>query len=119
MAEERKEPVKVKPDVVTRLVKEAQLAWALFRDPRVSIWVKLLFVVGPIIYVLSPIDFLPASVCGLIGGLDDATAVYLGLLLLKEFSPKEVVAEIQQRFRGENPGNPAEGEVVEGVFREV
>ncbi len=100
------------------LIRQAQLAWRLFFDPRVP-WITKIIPPAALIYILSPIDIIPDLSLGL-GQLDDLAVLLLGIKLFIELAPAEVVrehlialgAKISEWTAGEEPP-VIEGEVVE------
>ena len=54
-------------------VDQIRLTWALLRDPRVPLWAKAIPAIG-ILYVLSPLDFIPDWV-PVVGMLDDVAVL--------------------------------------------
>ena len=97
MAKEGK-PVQVRPDDnggialwLQEMVRHARLAWRLFQDERVPVWTKLI-PPAALLYVLSPIDFIPDVMVGL-GQLDDIAVVLIGMKLFIELAPRDVVRE--------------------------
>jgi uncharacterized membrane protein YkvA (DUF1232 family) len=75
-------------DVVLRF----KLILKLMGDRRVNFFIKLL-PVGAIIYLISPLDFLPGAVLPFIGALDDAAVLWLGVTLFVSLCPEDVVRE--------------------------
>jgi uncharacterized membrane protein YkvA (DUF1232 family) len=73
------------------LIDQVRLTWALLRDPRVPIWAKAIPVVG-ILYVLSPLDFIP-DVLPILGQLDDLAIVLGGMRLFASMVPQDIVEE--------------------------
>lgn len=73
------------------LIRQVQLAWRLFFDPRVP-WLTKIIPPAALIYILSPIDILPDLTLGL-GQLDDLAVLLLGIKLFIELAPAEVVRE--------------------------
>lgn len=73
------------------LIKQFRLAWRLLWDSRVPLWTKLVPFVG-LIYILSPIDFIPDPILGL-GQLDDIGILLLGLRVFVELVPEEIVLQ--------------------------
>jgi len=73
------------------LVRQAQLAWRLFLDPRVP-WPSKIIPPAVLIYILSPIDIIPDPGLGL-GQLDDLAVLLLGIKLFIELAPAEIVRE--------------------------
>lgn len=74
----------------------ARLYWRLMRDRRVSIWPKALLVLG-VLYVVSPIDFIP-DFMPLIGEVDDLVMVLIVCKLFMYLCPREVVQEHVRRI---------------------
>ncbi len=96
-----------------------KLILRLMADPRVSLLLKLI-PVGSIAYL-----FIPDLV---IGPLDDAAVVWLGLTLFVELSPPEVVEEHTRTLRSMHEGSwtdppggkkPSADEVIEGEFHDL
>lgn len=71
------------------LVKQLKLVWLLFRDERVSLWTKSVLPLS-LLYIVSPIDFLPDFFLGL-GQLDDLGVILLGITLFVKLCPPELV----------------------------
>jgi uncharacterized membrane protein YkvA (DUF1232 family) len=94
------------------------LSWQLFWDKRVGLLPKLIPLFA-LIYVISPIDLLPALALGPLGVVDDATAVALMLALFAEVVPHDIVEEHIRRIRGgfqgtsTNDEDVIDGEVIE------
>lgn len=93
------------------VVDQIRLTWALMRDPRVPLWAKAIPVLG-IIYVLSPLDFIPDMLIGL-GQLDDLAIVLGGMRLFAAVVPADVVEE----HRAIIAGKPLE--IIQGVGHKV
>jgi uncharacterized membrane protein YkvA (DUF1232 family) len=75
----------------------ARLFWALFRDRRVSLWLKISAVSG-MIYFFSPLDVVPDYITG-IGLLDDIIMALLIMQSLVELAPRHVVNEHCERLK--------------------
>ena len=84
--------------MMDRLVMEAKLIWRLLLDGRVSLWTKLI-PAAAVLYVLSPVDFIPDVIIGL-GQLDDLGILLGGLRLFKSMVPAYIVEEHQQMIEG-------------------
>ena len=82
------------------IVDQVRLTWALIRDPRVPIWAKAIPVLA-LLYVLSPLDFIPDLVIGL-GQLDDLAIVLGGMRLFASVVPQDIV----EQHRAEIAGKP-------------
>jgi len=81
------------------LIRHARLAWRLWRDPRISLWLKAI-VPASVCYVILPLDFLPDLFLGL-GQLDDLAVIIFGVTLFIELCPSEVVREHMQSLMDE------------------
>lgn len=92
------------PGWLSEFVRNLRLAWRLMRDPGVAMWVRLI-PVAALAYILLPFDFLPDWIFGL-GQLDDLGIFLLGLKLLLDLSPPDIV----QRYVSEMTS-------VEGTYR--
>ncbi len=73
------------------LLRSGRLVWRLLRDSRTPLSSKLI-VVGTLLYVLSPFDLIP-DVIPVLGELDDAAALALGLDLFLRSVPAWLRAE--------------------------
>ena len=72
-----------------KLIKRDVLTlWFACRDPRTPWWFKLL-AFGIIAYALSPIDLIPDFI-PIIGLLDDAIIIPLGVMILLRLLPRDV-----------------------------
>lgn len=81
------------------------LGRALFGDPRVPVWAKLM-VVLIVLYLASPIDFLPDFI-PVVGFLDDILVVMAGVGLLLRAVPAEVVEEHLRHFEDRDQDDPS------------
>ena len=72
-----------------KLIKRDELTlWFACRDPRTPWWFKLL-AFGIVAYALSPIDLIPDFI-PIIGLLDDAIIIPLGVMVLLRLLPRDV-----------------------------
>lgn len=83
-------------NLLSEVIKEARLTWYLLTDRRVSPWVKMI-PLATLLYILSPIDFLPDPILGL-GQLDDLAALIMGVKLFIEMCPGEIVREYLEKM---------------------
>jgi uncharacterized membrane protein YkvA (DUF1232 family) len=81
------------------LIRQARLAWRLWRDPRVSLWLKAI-IPASVCYVFLPLDFLPDLFLGL-GQVDDLAVMIFGVMLFIELCPPEIVREHMQNLMDE------------------
>lgn len=82
------------------------LSWRLYRDPRVSNWLKRLPIVMALIYLVVPFDLIPDVFVG-VGQLDDLGVMglmALSLTWLPRFAPRDVVEEYRSDSRGQSAG---------------
>jgi len=68
-------------------------------DPRVAMWKKAIVIV-PLIYVISPFDFLPDFMLG-IGQLDDIGLVLAAMRFFESVVPETIVQEHRTNLSGE------------------
>jgi uncharacterized membrane protein YkvA (DUF1232 family) len=103
--------------ILGELVRNAQLAWRLLKDPRVPLPIKLIIpgVVG--VYLLSPIDFMP-DVLQLIGQIDDIAVLFGGVMLFIQMCPPDVVDEHRAALAGQVKAPQTDGHVGETVDAE-
>lgn len=87
-----------------RLRVEAHAVWLAVRDDRTPLFAKLIGVLVAA-YGLSPIDLIPDFV-PLLGYLDDAILVPIGILAVIALIPAEVMAECRARATAAQ-GRPA------------
>lgn len=83
------------PSLAHRIRTEAHAVWLAARDPRTPIAAKL---VGLLVaaYALSPIDLIPDFI-PVLGLVDDAVLIPLGLWLFERLIPAEQLAEHRAR----------------------
>jgi uncharacterized membrane protein YkvA (DUF1232 family) len=99
------------------LIKQLKLVWLLFRDERVSLWTKLVLPLS-LLYLVSPIDFLPDFFVGL-GQLDDLSVILLGMALFVKLCPPEIVNYyLNQLEYGEKPQKD-DSQTVDTTYRVV
>jgi len=128
MMNQDQHPVPVQPDDTSALLswwqdaaRQVRLAWRLFWDQRVPMWTKLI-PSAAMVYVLSPVDFIPAAVVPGLGQLDDLAVLLLGVKLFIELAPPDVMREHLRalgarvkEWRVEGEGDPSM--VIEGEYR--
>lgn len=93
-------------DILTRL----RLAVELFKDPRVSAWTKAIPVIS-LLYLISPLDLL-------IGPIDDAVILYVGMDFFIDLCPREVVSEHLARIQDKPLQSKKDEEVIDVDFKE-
>ncbi len=77
------------PGWLTQWINNLRLAWRLVRDPQVPLWTRLI-PLAALGYVLLPFDFIPDWILGP-GQVDDLGLLLLGLRLLIDMAPPQVV----------------------------
>lgn len=103
MPEQKQKRARVPPPTgnfgaLERIWEQLRLAWLLFGDNRVSLWLKILPVLA-ITYVISPLDLLPALLFRLLGILDDIAIFGLAIVVFNSLSPEEAVVEHLRQLR--------------------
>lgn len=110
--------------LLRELYERSIMTWKLLWDRRVGFWPKLIPLLG-LIYIISPIDLMPALMYGPLaplGTLDDLGVALLILNLFVGASPPDVVSEYRRdlRRRAHVPDDDViEGDVIEGYAEEV
>ncbi|NOY99982.1 MAG: DUF1232 domain-containing protein [Chloroflexi bacterium] len=79
------------------LVMRIKLVSRLMSDPRVNPLLKLL-PLASLAYLIWPIDLAPGIALPVIGALDDAAVLWLGVYLFLEFCPPDIVQEHVRRL---------------------
>jgi len=91
------------------LITQVRLGWRLWRDSRVSGWVKLIPLAG-LLYFLSPIDLIPDLMLPGLGEVDDVVILLLSLKMFLDFSPPAVVREHVEQLLGRSARQPSADE---------
>lgn len=79
-------------NVLSDLYRSVRVSWRLLRDSRVSLSRKAI-PVAVVLYVVLPIDLLPALIAGPLGLVDDVVVLAVGLDLFIRSVPAEIVDE--------------------------
>jgi uncharacterized membrane protein YkvA (DUF1232 family) len=130
-----KRPMTYDPNVnmIRNFIIQVRLTWKLLRDSRVPLWVKGTFLAS-VAYIVSPLDFVPDTF-PLLGQIDDIGVLIIGMKLLMEMSPADVVAEHMESITGHSAWEVSEeekkakakspkakakedGTIIEGTFTE-
>lgn len=85
-------PLTERFNFVQNMVRRVRLALRLMRDPRVSLWAKAI-PVGIVLYMVSPLDIIPALVTGIFGVVDDIVLLTFGLDLFFRQVPEPILLE--------------------------
>jgi uncharacterized membrane protein YkvA (DUF1232 family) len=111
-----------KAGVLTEIVRNAQLAWHLLTDRRVSLLTKLIIPGLMLGYLIFPADLLPDFI-PVLGQLDDLAILALGIKLFIQFAPKDIVGEYRGEWAGTPSAGPAEptdnGETLDAEYRVI
>jgi uncharacterized membrane protein YkvA (DUF1232 family) len=73
------------------LLDQILLTWRLLRDPRVSLWAKVIPALG-VLYVLSPLDFIPDFIF-VFGQLDDLGILITAMRIFESVVPSYITEE--------------------------
>jgi len=77
--------------MIQGILNQVMLTWRLLFDNRVPAWKKAV-ALAPLIYVLSPFDFIPDFMLGF-GQLDDIGIILAGMRLFESLVPEDIVRE--------------------------
>ena len=107
----------LRPSLLLMLARSGigRLIFRLMLDRRVPVWSKLI-IPGGLIYVLSPIDFMP-DIIPILGWLDDIVAIVVTLTLFLLSIPSDLLREHLRGGGSQPPGN--DGNVIDGTSRIV
>ncbi len=101
--------------ILASIVRQARLAWRLLLDARVPLWTKMILPAS-LIYVVSPVDFIPDVIPGL-GQLDDLAIVVLGVKLFIDLCPPAIVSEHLQAMQNESKWQVEPGPATASSYR--
>jgi len=118
MADKKKILQYVDRGFIQNLAMQGKLILRLMGDKRVNFFLKLL-PIGALIYVVSPIDLIPGALLPVVGTLDDAAVIWLGISLFVNLCPEEVVQEhmdaLQKVVNSRARNAPEQGETDEVI----
>lgn len=95
-------------NILAELMQNAQIAYNLLLDPRVSLISKVMIPALALVYFLSPIDLLP-DVIPVLGQLDDIAVILLIVRLFIELAPPDIVAQYRANMAGGSQSGPEPG----------
>jgi uncharacterized membrane protein YkvA (DUF1232 family) len=111
--------VQTQVGVLQTLVNRGRLVWRLLRDPRVPVYLKVV-PAAAVLYVLSPLDFIPDVAVGL-GQLDDIGILLVGIEGFIALCPQHVVDEHLAAIQGGQGYTPSSGagrsDTIDGEWR--
>jgi uncharacterized membrane protein YkvA (DUF1232 family) len=99
-------------DRLADLVRSARVAWRLFLDRRVPLWVKSVPLLA-LAYVIWPLDILADPALGL-GQLDDLAVILVGLKLFISLCSTDLVRQHERELDGKMRPDQ---DVVDSTFR--
>ena len=79
---------------------QVTLTWKLIRDPRVPLWAKAIPVLA-VLYVLSPLDFIP-DIIPVLGQLDDLGIILAGMRMFESVIPAYIADEYRNQIERKN-----------------
>jgi len=94
---------------ISDVILKIRLVIKLIQDDRIDIWLKAIPVFC-LIYLIVPIDLL-------IGPIDDAIVLYVGMDLFINLCPHDIVDEYLVNLKGQ-PKSPLNEEVIDVEFKE-
>jgi uncharacterized membrane protein YkvA (DUF1232 family) len=102
--------------MLTGMFHQLKLVWALFTDKRVSLLNKMVIPLT-LLYLVSPIDFLPAAIFPGVGALDDLGVILLGMALFVKLCPPELVDYYRRQLEYGSDSNNEEA--VDTTYRVI
>jgi len=97
---------------LSEMMKRLRLVWLLLSDGAVPFWTKLMVPIA-FIYLISPVDFIPAAIFPVVGGLDDLGVILLGIALFIKLAPQDIVQNYLDQMEY---GDLDDGEVVDTTY---
>lgn len=106
----------LRPSLLLMLARSGigRLIFRLMLDGRVPIWSKLI-IPGGLVYILSPIDFMP-DIIPILGWLDDIVAVVVTLTIFLLSIPSDILRE---HLGGRAQRPQRDGNIIDGSARIV
>ena len=96
---------------ISEIVLKFKLTLRLVKDSRVSFWLKLIPIFS-LFYFISPVD-------ALVGPIDDAVMIYLGMDLFIHFCPDDIVEEHKLALQMDAaPVRQEDEEIIDAEFKE-
>ena len=83
--------------IIFNLPKFIKLYYRLFIDRRVPIYLKLILILA-VIYVISPLDFVPDWILPVVGYVDDVVILIAALRYFLKNCPPDIVQEHVERI---------------------
>lgn len=92
--------------MLSGMMDQIRLAWYLLADDKVSKLTKAI-IPASLLYVISPIDLIPAAIFPVIGTLDDLGVIMLGMAMFIKMCPPELVQYYKEQLRLAHGGEPS------------
>jgi uncharacterized membrane protein YkvA (DUF1232 family) len=119
MASDPQNETNKRPRTLSELFENAQIAWKLIRDPRLSPWIRFGLPLLAGAYLLMPIDIIPDVFLGL-GQLDDLAVIWIAMQLLLRFAPDDIVSQYRSGAKaGPAKQQQSTDDVIDGNYRVV
>lgn len=100
------------PNIIRLYWDQLRLTWRLFKDRRVSLWMKGIGVL-PVLYLIFPIDLIPDFI-PVLGQMDDLAILYAGMRLFETIVPAHIVKEHRAALALRDVSSPTPPGVVSG-----
>ncbi|MFN8531194.1 MAG: DUF1232 domain-containing protein [Anaerolineae bacterium] len=98
--------------IIKGFIDQLRMTWRLLRDPRVPFYLKAIPFLG-LIYVVSPIDFVP-DLLPVLGQLDDVGIILAALKMFETLAPGYIVEEHRQAMQFGTPTSEHLQDVIDG-----
>ncbi len=95
--------------LILDIVSKIRLTFALIKDSRISIWLKMIPFFS-LFYLILPLDLL-------LGPIDDAVIIYLGMDLFISLCPRDIVDQLMRQIRMRDEAS-SEKDVIDVEFKE-
>jgi len=118
MTDSQQQSAANRPSTMQELWGNVQLTCSLFRDNRVSPYLRFGIPILVAAYVIFPIDFIPDVIPGF-GQLDDIAMLWVGLTFFLSKVPSDIKDEYRSGARSETSPPDEDPDVVEGDYRVV
>ena len=107
-----------RPSTVQELWENVLLAWNLFRDNRVSPYLRFGIPLLVAAYIIFPVDFVPDVIPGF-GQLDDIAMLWVGLTFFLSKVPTDIKDEYRSGAGSTTTSQNTDPDVVDGDYRVV
>lgn len=101
--------------ILAEMWQEIQLAWRLFRDDQVPVYLKIIPVLG-LVYVVSPVDLI-MDVVPVLGQMDDVAVIAFTIKTFVDLAPKDRVAYHRALLEGGTPPTSDNDRTIDGRYK--